>query len=297
MTLDGMRETAVLKNFGTLQPCRVSRWLIASCHGWMKNWVGQQWAQFVRFLVLQRRRPPIDFRIGPIRMRCHLQDNNSERKFVFMPWRFDGLERARMREQLGRSGVFVDIGANVGIYSLDALTTLGPQGWVIAVEPHLPTLERLQFNVEATLSVLPQPPRFDLLPVGISDRSEKVPLWLDARNLGGSSLREKAGEAQHVVIEVQPLLDILHQLDVQHIDVLKIDIEGAEDRALMPFLAAVPPSLLPKMILIENSERLWREDLPAAMRQRGYGCTTRTRRNSVYTLPGGAASRSPSSSR
>jgi FkbM family methyltransferase len=279
--------------FGTLQPSRLSRWLIASCHGCMQNWVGQQWAQFVRFFVLQRVPLPIDFRIGSICMRCHLLDNNSERKFVFMPWRFDGLERQQMRQQLGQAGVFVDIGANVGIYSLDALTSLGPQGRVIAIEPHLPVLERLQFNVQATLSGLAQPPQIEIVPVGISDRTERLQLWLDARNLGGSSIIEPRRESSGVNIEVRPLLDVLQQLAVEHIDVLKIDIEGAEDRALMPFLAAAPASLLPKMILIENSEKLWREDLPAAMRARGYGCTTRTRRNSVYTLPGSY----PSSSR
>ena len=47
-----------------------------------------------------------------------LRDNNSEKKYLFMPWRFDERERRFLVDSIPADGVFVDIGANVGIYTL-----------------------------------------------------------------------------------------------------------------------------------------------------------------------------------
>jgi hypothetical protein len=53
------------------------------------------------------------------------------------------------------------------------------------------------------------------------------------------------------------------------IDVLKIDMEGAGDVALVPFLA-------------QAMEALWKRDLKGAFAARGYRLLARSRLNSVY---------------
>jgi hypothetical protein len=52
------------------------------------------------------------------------------------------------------------------------------------------------------------------------------------------------------------LVDTLAQEQVQTIDALKIDVEGAEDSILMPFFLTAPHSLWPGFIVIEDTHEL-----------------------------------------
>jgi FkbM family methyltransferase len=221
-------------------------------------------------------------------MRCYLRDNLSEKKFVFMPWRFDRLERQWLVQMLPRDGVFVDIGANVGIYTLTAATHLGANGTILALEPNPPAHQRLCFNLSATQSNRMEWPTIHALQIGVSDLPGEQPLHLDSTNLGGSSLLAPSNNstssrtAASVPIICKPLLVLLNQYGLRKVDVLKIDIEGAEDRVLVPFLEEVDAQRLPKAIILENSEHLWKRDLPGCLSQRGYQPEFRSRMNTVY---------------
>jgi len=232
---------------------------------------------------------PADVTVGELKLRCWLTDNTCERKFVFTPWRFDVRELAAIAEALPADGVFVDIGANVGIYTLHAATRLDSRGRIVAFEPMPAAYQRLVFNIESTRAQRAAWPRIDVLPEAVSDREGICELAIDAGNLGGNSIVDSArfscaGSAQSVSIPCRPLLGALHALGVTRVDALKIDIEGAEDRALVPFLASAPASLLPRRLVLENSDSLWRLDLRGALAGRGYVEMFRTRLNSAYEL-------------
>src|SRR5437773_11477354 len=77
------------------------------------------------------------------------------------------------------------------------------------------------------------------------------------------------------------------------IDAMKIDIEGAEDLALAPFLEAAPQALLPRLLLIEVRPADWRVDLSALLRRRGYIIATRSRPNAVWRPAASPAPRPP----
>ncbi len=62
---------------------------------------------------------------------------------------------------------------------------------------------------------------------------------------------------------------------------LKIDIEGAEDVALVPFIEKAGESLLPGLMIIENSEHVWSRDLFGLLAENGYRRILKTRLNSV----------------
>src|SRR4029077_20640144 len=83
-----------------------------------RNAFGKQLARAARGLYLWQAPSPVDVSVGDIRLRCYLRENTCERKLVFTPWRFDPLELRAMAESLPTDGVFIDVGANVGIYSL-----------------------------------------------------------------------------------------------------------------------------------------------------------------------------------
>ena len=272
------------ESYGFHAPSRFIARLISLAQNCPHNQVGRQLALILRKLVLIFGRQPVDTAVGNIRLRCYLNDNVSERKFVFLPWLYDQAERELIAGLLPADGVFVDIGANVGIYSLWACQYLSGQGTVLAIEPNPEVFERLAFNLEVNQSLRDDWPRVLTAAIAVSDRDGVMDLNLDHTNLGGSSLVAHSDSDYKIHVQSQLLLDILTEFGIDRINFLKIDIEGAEDIALTPFLEAADDHLLPQFIIIENSERLWGSDLTAAIKNRGYAVELRSRMNTVYRL-------------
>ena len=120
----------------------------------------------------------------------------------------------------------VDVGANIGVFTILAAKSVGETGRVIAIEPERKNLKDLRNNLKINglknVSVVPK---------GLWNRREKKKLYLkaDARAhtlVGKSSL----GDAEE--IEVDTLDNILEELGVTRVDFIKMDIEGAEIQAL-----------------------------------------------------------------
>jgi FkbM family methyltransferase len=268
--------------FGHYRPSPFLHQMLTFAQNAPQNWLGQQFAQLVRKLYVRMATLPTDISVGSVRMRCYLKDNNSEYKLAFMPWRFDQTERECLARAVSTGGVLVDIGANVGIYTLHMATHVPSSARIIALEPNPPAYERLRFNVEATKAVTKDWPQIDLLPFAVADSDTILDLHLDPNNLGSSSVATQSRGAGVVRVTCKPLLHILSELGIQKIDALKIDIEGAEDMALMPYLQDALDEQLPKFIVIANSEHLWKQDLVGALKKRGYKTQIRNRMNTVY---------------
>ncbi|HEY6126261.1 MAG TPA: FkbM family methyltransferase [Steroidobacteraceae bacterium] len=275
--------------FGSFAPRGGHRRLIEFAQRSPHNAIGKQLAHAARSLYLLRAPSPVDVTVGEIRLRSYLRENTCERKFVFTPWRFDPLELEAMAEALSPEGVFVDVGANVGLYTLTAALLLGEHGRIIALEPQALAHDRLQFNIDATRRGRAGWPRIDVLKLGISDRDESRELRIDRGNLGGGTIASGTarltdrGAGESVTIRCKPLLQVLDECGVERPDVLKIDIEGAEDLALLPFLAQALDARLPRRLIVENSDHLWKGDLRAAIAGRGYVAQRRSRLNTVYS--------------
>jgi len=131
-------------------------------------------------------------------------------------------------------------------------------------------------------------PQIDVLALGISDRNESRVLRIDKGNLGGGSIAagaarfSESGSESALTIECNPLSAVLDECGVGRPGVLKIDIEGAEDLALQPFLAESADERLPRRLIVENSDHLWKCDLRAAIATRGYRPQLRSRLNTVH---------------
>src|SRR5688572_10722942 len=108
--------------FGSFPPSVGHARLLRIAQDAPRNALGKQLARAARALYLWRAPSPSDVSVGELRLRCWLADNTCERKFVFTPWRFDVRELEAISRILPRDGVFIDIGANVGIYALHAAT-------------------------------------------------------------------------------------------------------------------------------------------------------------------------------
>jgi len=245
------------------------------------SWLGKRLALVMRRLTLCcRRDQPVDAQADGFRLRVHTADNVSERKFLFMPQFVDTVERAYLSAHLTPGGVFVDIGANAGIYTLSAARTAAQLAGarVIAVEANPVMAERLAFNVATN--------DFDgvvtLLRIALSDHAGTVEFTISSTNLGESGII--AGAGQRIEVPCDTLLNVLAQQQVRALDGIKIDVEGAEDIILVPFFTQAPHSLLPRFVIIENPKGLWRSDLLGLMASKGYCLHSRERMNSIYVL-------------
>lgn len=242
------------------------------------GWLGRRLALAARRLVLKGRSKPVDAVADGFRMRVHVGDNVSERKFLFMPQFCDIAERDYLRGHLSPDGTFLDIGANAGIYTLTAARVyagLGGKGRVLAVEAN-PTMQaRLSYNVD--LNELGGHVR--LVPTALSDRTGEVEFHISSSNLGESGLIATGGTA--IRVPCQTLPDLLRDQGIERVDGMKIDVEGMEDVILKPFFNAAPENLYPRFIIIENSAGKWRTDLFGLLAERGYRLHAQRRMNSI----------------
>ena len=83
-----------------------------------------------------------------------------------------------------RGFTFVDVGANIGGYSLFVAAHAGPRPRILAVEPQPDVFDRLTYNIR-------QNPFGTVKAVAcaVADKAGEVTLFLDARNRGESSVK------------------------------------------------------------------------------------------------------------
>lgn len=127
-----------------------------------------------------------------------------------------------IRPYLQPGTVFVDVGANIGYYTLLAASQLGPTGKILAFEPGRTNCELLQKSVAHNGFEIVQ-----LFPNAVADVPRTVGLTMDDSN--GVINAAAPSEGLELVTAV-PLDEAL--ADQERIDLIKMDIEGAEGLAL-----------------------------------------------------------------
>jgi FkbM family methyltransferase len=147
-----------------------------------------------------------------------------------------------LEKLLSPGSVFIDVGANMGIYTLVASRLVGEAGRVIAFEPSAQSLPLLLENIE--LNSLKNVCAF---PVALADRVGKARLYHQGVPECNSLARDPSwgGEAEEVTMET--LDNIVKGASVTRVDVIKIDVEGAEElvlRGAANVLASMRPAVI-----------------------------------------------------
>ncbi|MDY6950128.1 MAG: FkbM family methyltransferase [Thermodesulfobacteriota bacterium] len=128
-----------------------------------------------------------------------------------------------MREHVDlRHGVFVDIGAHIGKYTVRLARKLGDNGQVVAIEP-----EKNNFNVLKKNVKLNRLSNIHLVNAACSDRDGESPLYVVDQCTTLHSLYANNGKEQ-VIVKSLTLDTVLSQLNIERVDLVKIDVEGAE---------------------------------------------------------------------
>ena len=270
--------------FGASSPRRLDRAVIAATGLLPDSWLGLRLAIALRRIVTMRMQGDDGFDVQRwgLRIRLHPRRNGCEKNLLFTPQMYEVRERVELVAEIdkakskGRPFVFVDIGANVGLFSLFVSSHVGADARILAIEPEPENLRRLRYNVAANPSA---PIQVIALALGAS--RGQVVVELDARDRGGTRTRPMRPKEPGDVVSMpcQPLFDVVQQEGVGYIDALKIDVEGAEDQILAPFFVVAPETLWPTFLIIEDARLLWRTDLFSMLAERGYKVSARTRLN------------------
>lgn len=146
-----------------------------------------------------------------------------------------------LQRRLKPGDVFVDVGANIGYYSVLASRLVGDSGKVVAVEAsptfHQVLLRQVQRNGCTNLRAVN---------AAVSDREESLRFTLaSSQNMGANSIVPYDGPAESTFeIAAHPLPDLLTEEEIARARVIKVDVEGAEGgvvRGLAPLLDRLRP--------------------------------------------------------
>ncbi|MEL6106166.1 MAG: FkbM family methyltransferase [Planctomycetota bacterium] len=134
-----------------------------------------------------------------------------------------------LREFLGAGETFIDIGANIGYFTLQASRTVGASGRVFAVEPSLPNLHRLVGNL-----LLNSIANVSVISCAACSAWQTVELKLPTiANRGATTMREVEGSENMLRTPAIGLdLDTVLAGVTDRPGLLKMDVEGAEMWAL-----------------------------------------------------------------
>jgi FkbM family methyltransferase len=140
---------------------------------------------------------------------------------------FEPAEGRFLMNQITEGSSVVDIGANIGYYTLQFARKVGSRGHVYAFEPDPQNFILLKKNIEVNgyKNVTP-------VQMAVSDVSGVTRLYLSLENKGDHRIFESDESRSSVEIQ-STLLDDYFRGSENKIDLIKMDVQGAEYRALM----------------------------------------------------------------
>jgi FkbM family methyltransferase len=130
-----------------------------------------------------------------------------------------------IRRSLKPGDTFIDVGANIGYFSLLATRLVGPSGRVIAIEASPQICEMLRANIEAN-----GVRNIEVHNCAVTDVPQRVTVYKSAEsNLGLTTiLPGKDGTTPESKVDGLPLNQIVDSATLARTRFIKIDVEGAE---------------------------------------------------------------------
>jgi FkbM family methyltransferase len=179
---------------------------------------------------LLRPRQPFVMRTRDYRLLAHPRKGTLTRAVIRRGY-WEPLETEIFRSLLRPGALVIDVGANFGHYALTAANAIGPEGLVVAFEPHPEPFALLAANRK----MLPQD---NLLAVqaGLGAFDGSMEIYTDTANPGGHSfydwhLRETDGSSHPVPIQTLDSF-LSERVHDRAVSVIKIDVQGFEMEVL-----------------------------------------------------------------
>ena len=171
---------------------------------------------------------------------------------LFRNW--EELTTEAFKKAVIEGNIVLDIGANIGFFTLLAARLVGKKGKVYAFEPEPINYNLLTKNIELNgyNNIIP-------LQKAVSNVNGMVTLFLDNKDTGAHTIRQCQDNKEFVEVE-SVTLDEFFKNEKHPIDVIKMDIEGAEMAAFLGM----------ERIIRENDNlKIFVEFYPTAIREMG----------------------------
>lgn len=155
---------------------------------------------------------------------------------------YEPAETALLARSVRAGDVVLDIGANIGYFTLQLARHAGPQGRVVAFEPEPENVALLRRNVE-----LNGYRTVEVVGAAVGDGPGTVTLHVAAENRGDHRLFGEADGRPTLEVPMVSIDAYLAEHGIERVDVVKIDVQGAEGlvfAGMRRLLAERPPRLL-----------------------------------------------------
>jgi len=139
---------------------------------------------------------------------------------------YEPFETNIFKKQIKKGNIVLDIGANIGYYTLIAAKLVGKDGKVFAFEPDPNNFLLLKKNVK-----LNNYQNVTLVNKAISDKSKNIKLYLSKNNFGDHRIYKSSENRESINIKCIRLDDYFKKIN-QRVDIIKMDIQGAEWAAI-----------------------------------------------------------------
>ena len=153
-----------------------------------------------------------------------LSDIISRSLYLYGAFEYASMEAFKMLTRPG--DIVVDAGAHIGTYTLAASRLVGPTGSVLAFEPDHANRELLRLNVNANHAS-----NVTIHDVALFNRTTRLPLQGTPQesNSGLPSLsRDGREDKRWPLVPCRPLDEVLDESATSSVQVMKVDVEGAE---------------------------------------------------------------------
>jgi FkbM family methyltransferase len=219
--------------------------------------------------LVGRRLAPVDIARG-VRMAVSPQDNLGHHLFYYGCYEPEQVELWERLLERGTEQVVLDVGANMGYYSL--LAAASPRvARVVSFEPNPMVLPVLRYNVAANPGIAA---KMQVVEAAAGDAEGTVPFHQNyaEHNFGLGSLQARTEDDVTVDVPLVRLDRHLLALGLTRVDLVKIDVEGAELSVVKGLLGYGRPRLVvevhPGLLPLFGASVA---DLFTTLRQAGYG--------------------------
>jgi FkbM family methyltransferase len=140
---------------------------------------------------------------------------------------YERYETELFRSVLKEGMTVLDIGANIGYYTVIAMNRVGLSGKVFSFEPEPENFAFLQKNIDAQKTKNARAFFF-----GLADKPSRSNLYLSSDNKGKHSLSQSDEMKESIVVSIETGDRLLQTVGVSNVDIIKMDVEGSEPLAL-----------------------------------------------------------------
>ncbi len=186
------------------------------------------------------------------RMECVCPDLTASRIYWFGVW--EPNLTALLSDRLSKGKLFVDVGANIGYFTLLAAKLVGDSGQVLALEPSPSTFQKLQRNVELNAEKFGSSGIVSIENKAAGEVDGMLPLYSGPPGNTGEASLIPTDRPVEGLVPVVRLDDLVSAEMISCLGAVKIDVEGAELQVLRGAISILENAASGTLFIIEVIE-------------------------------------------